>query len=57
MLAFKGVMSDGQLIRTTATSCGTFVFSGNQNGRVYVWNAENGILLYFTTKIDLTYFN
>ena len=42
MLAFKGVMSDGQMIRTTATSCGTFVLAGNQNGRVYVWNAETG---------------
>jgi len=55
MLAFKGVMSDGQMIRTTATSCGTFVLAGNQNGRVYVWNAETGDQV--ATYDDLPYTN
>jgi len=55
MLAFQGVMSDGQLIRTTATSCGTFVLAGNQNGRVYVWNAETGDQV--ATYDDLPYTN
>ncbi|XP_043943044.1 jouberin [Protopterus annectens] len=50
---FIGAVNYREKIRSTFTPCGTFLFSGSEDGTAYVWNAETGdqVAMYY----DLCY--
>lgn len=39
---YVGALNFRQLILSDITPCGTFVYSGSEDGRAYVWNTETG---------------
>nr|XP_039271437.1 jouberin-like isoform X1 [Styela clava]XP_039271438.1 jouberin-like isoform X1 [Styela clava] len=39
---FVGLLNHRQLLRSSVTPCGSFIFSGSEDGCVYVWNVETG---------------
>ncbi|XP_010624853.1 jouberin isoform X5 [Fukomys damarensis] len=39
---FLGAANYREKIHSTLTPCGTFLFAGSEDGRVYVWNPETG---------------
>lgn len=39
---YVGVLNFRQLVKSDITPCGSFVFSGSEDGCVYVWNTETG---------------
>nr|XP_033794790.1 jouberin isoform X2 [Geotrypetes seraphini] len=39
---YSGATNYREKIRSTITPCGTFLFSGSEDGVAYVWNAETG---------------
>jgi len=39
---YIGATNYRENIHSTLTPCGTFLFSGSEDGKAYVWNAETG---------------
>lgn len=39
---FLGAANYREKIHSTLTPCGTYLFAGSEDGRVYVWNPETG---------------
>ncbi|XP_049595623.1 jouberin [Syngnathus scovelli] len=42
MKKYTGATNQWERITSTFTPCGSFVFSGSEDGMAYVWNAESG---------------
>lgn len=40
---FVGAANYWEKIHSTLTPCGTFLFSGSEDGIVYIWDPETGI--------------
>lgn len=39
---YIGATNYREKIHSTLTPCGTFLFSGSEDGKAYVWNPETG---------------
>ncbi|CAH8874673.1 unnamed protein product [Trichobilharzia szidati] len=39
---FHGALNNTELLRSCISPCGTFIFSGSEDGNVYVWNVNTG---------------
>lgn len=39
---YVGATNYREKIHSTLTPCGTFLFSGSEDGKAYVWNPETG---------------
>lgn len=39
---YIGATNYREKIHSTLTPCGTFLFSGSEDGKAYVWNLETG---------------
>lgn len=46
---YIGATNYREKIRSTLTPCGTFLFSGSEDGIAYVWNPETGtrVILFY----------
>ncbi|XP_051942989.1 jouberin isoform X3 [Hippocampus zosterae] len=42
MKKFTGATNQRERLNSTFTPCGSFIFSGSEDGMAYVWNAESG---------------
>lgn len=42
MTRYIGANNFREHVRSTMTTCGSFVFSGSEDGLVYVWDTETG---------------
>jgi jouberin len=51
MCKYVGALNFREHIRSTLTPCGSFLFSGSEDGQAYVWNAESGDLVYIYSKL------
>lgn len=51
---FTGATNYRERIQSALTPCGSFIFSGSEDGLAYVWNAETGELA-DQTKPTLAY--
>uniref|UniRef100_A0A674NE73 Uncharacterized protein n=1 Tax=Takifugu rubripes TaxID=31033 RepID=A0A674NE73_TAKRU len=57
MKEYTGAKNKQERIYSTFTPCGTYIFSGSEDGRAYVWNTETGDLvaiyseLWYTTGV------
>lgn len=57
MKEYTGATNNQERIYSTFTPCGTYIFSGSEDGRAYVWNTETGDLvaiyseLWYTTGV------
>lgn len=50
---FIGATNCREKIRSTLTPCGTFLFSGSEDGKAYVWNPETGNIILWS-KVRLS---
>lgn len=57
MKEYIGATNKRERIYSTFTPCGTYIFSGSEDGMAYVWNADTGVLvaiyseLWYTTGV------
>lgn len=49
---FVGAANYREKIHSTLTPCGTFLFSGSEDGIVYVWNPETGKYLLILKNVE-----
>ena len=42
MKRYLGALNQKEHIRSTTSTCGSFVISGSEDGTAYVWNTETG---------------
>ncbi|KAH0622323.1 hypothetical protein JD844_024520 [Phrynosoma platyrhinos] len=54
MKKYIGATNYREKIRSTLTPCGTFLFSGSEDGKAYVWNAETGDQVAMYSDISFT---
>lgn len=47
---YVGALNFRQLIKSDITPCGSFVFSGSEDGCAYVWNMETGDQVNWSSK-------
>ena len=51
MQKYFGGLNFRELIHSTFTPCGSFVFAGSEDSCAYVWNTETGLVLQVTSPI------
>lgn len=54
MKEYTGATNKQERIYSTFTPCGTYIFSGSEDGRAYVWNTETCELVAIYTKLWYT---
>ena len=55
MCKYIGALNFREHIRSTLTPCGSFVFSGSEDGQGYVWNAESGSISIIMQQYNFNY--
>ncbi|KAM9563872.1 jouberin isoform 1-T3 [Guaruba guarouba] len=51
---FIGATNNREKIHSTLTPCGTFLFSGSEDGKAYVWNPETGDQVAIYSELSFT---
>ncbi|NXL88647.1 AHI1 protein, partial [Alectura lathami] len=51
---YIGATNDREKIHSTLTPCGTFIFSGSEDGKAYVWNPETGDQVAIYSELSFT---
>nr|XP_010299598.1 PREDICTED: jouberin [Balearica regulorum gibbericeps] len=52
---YIGATNYREKIHSTLTPCGTFLFSGSEDGKAYVWNPETGDQVAIYSELSFTY--